>query len=59
MMQVSQANQTAMTSARCHELCHHSLLISPLHPTKQSPICPTYLPTQTVLGLCRAYIDHG
>eukprot|EP00957_Ditylum_brightwellii_P130975 9990395-Ditylum_brightwellii.AAC.1 len=25
----------------------------------QSPICPTYLPPQTVLGLCRTYIDHG
>jgi hypothetical protein len=27
--------------------------------TNQSPIYPTYLPTQTVLGLCRTYIDHG
>eukprot|EP00957_Ditylum_brightwellii_P136694 10424334-Ditylum_brightwellii.AAC.1 len=25
----------------------------------KSPICPTYLPPHTVLGLCRAYIDHG
>ena len=24
-----------------------------------SPICPTYLPPQTVLGLCKTYIDHG
>eukprot|EP00957_Ditylum_brightwellii_P169176 12877426-Ditylum_brightwellii.AAC.1 len=25
----------------------------------QSPICPTYLPPQTVQGICRTYIDHG
>eukprot|EP00957_Ditylum_brightwellii_P199679 15222058-Ditylum_brightwellii.AAC.1 len=28
-------------------------------PKKQSLICPTYLPHQSVLGLCRTYIDHG
>eukprot|EP00957_Ditylum_brightwellii_P018750 1408858-Ditylum_brightwellii.AAC.1 len=27
--------------------------------TSQSHVCPTYLPTQTVLGLCRTYIDHN
>eukprot|EP00957_Ditylum_brightwellii_P031816 2412466-Ditylum_brightwellii.AAC.1 len=25
----------------------------------KSPIYPTYLPPQTVLGLCRTYVDHG
>eukprot|EP00957_Ditylum_brightwellii_P180493 13749134-Ditylum_brightwellii.AAC.1 len=27
--------------------------------TAQFPICPTYLPPQTVPGPCRIYIDHG
>eukprot|EP00957_Ditylum_brightwellii_P137064 10450997-Ditylum_brightwellii.AAC.1 len=40
---------------------HHNMNISFLlatSPLSAPPICPTYLPPQTVLGLCRTYKDH-
>ena len=53
------ATELSSSSFSYNQLFHARNHISHQHfGSIQLTICPTYLPHQTVLGLCRTYIDH-